>query len=53
VKWHASSGWGVADDLRNATLLVYPWFAGMAPRPVIDWVAGEDPTRMLEMLTAA
>jgi hypothetical protein len=32
---------------------LYPWFAGITTRPVIDWVAGEDPTRVLEMLAAA
>jgi hypothetical protein len=32
---------------------LYPWFAGMTTRPMIDWVAGEDPQRVLEMLAAA
>jgi hypothetical protein len=27
-----------------------PWFAGTTDRPVIDWVAGEDPTRVLQQL---
>jgi hypothetical protein len=31
---------------------LHPWFAGMTDRPVLDWVAGEDPTRVLQQLAA-
>jgi hypothetical protein len=29
-----------------------PWFTGVTDRPVLDWVAGEDPSRVLEQLAA-
>ncbi|MBW0009422.1 MAG: hypothetical protein JO063_04770 [Pseudonocardiales bacterium] len=31
---------------------LHPWFAGTTDRPVLDWVAGEDPTRVLQQLAA-
>ncbi len=31
---------------------LHPWFAGTTQRPVLDWVAGEDPTRVLQQLAS-
>ena len=31
---------------------LHPWFAGTTERPVLDWVAGEDPARVLQQLAA-
>lgn len=31
---------------------LHPWFTGVTDRPVLDWVAGEDPSRVLQQLAA-